>query len=350
MQNQKDNDKKNNKTLRIVLIILCIFLSLVLVILLAGTVVMENLFGGINRVDPNDTYATLSPEELEDFLNQETDHFYSGPTMHEDDVTWETNDGVVQGENVINILLIGQDRRPGEIRARSDTMILCTINKAKKKIYLTSFMRDMYVQIPGYSDNRINVPYVLGGMKLLDACLEKNFGVQVDGNVEVDFSGFEKVIDTLGGVDIELNKSEVNYFKRSYGWEFKIGVNHLSGAQALGYARNRSVSNEESDDFGRTRRQRIVVSKIVEKAKKMSLGQLKDLISVFMPMLTTDLTDVQILRYLIEVFPILSDLEVEMSRIPIDGSFKMTQIKGMSVLVPSLEKNREYLEKIMADE
>ncbi|MFQ9799037.1 MAG: LCP family protein [Clostridia bacterium] len=100
---------------------------------------------------------------------------------------------------MVNILLIGQDRREGEGRQRSDSMILATINKKSQSIYLTSFMRDMYVPIPGYSDNRINAAYAFGGMDLLDDTIETNFGIHIDGNVEVDFSGFKTLIDMMGG-------------------------------------------------------------------------------------------------------------------------------------------------------
>lgn len=92
----------------------------------------------------------------------------------------------MKDKEVINILLIGQDRREGQARQRSDSMILCSINKARKKIILTSIMRDLYVPIPGYSDNRINAAYQFGGMPLLDQVIEESLGVHVDGNVEVD--------------------------------------------------------------------------------------------------------------------------------------------------------------------
>ncbi len=87
-------------------------------------------------------------------------------------------------------MLIGQDKREGQSRQRSDSMILATLDKDQKTISLTSFMRDLYVAIPGYSSTRINAAYAYGGMDLLDETLTQNFGVEIDGNVEVDFEVF----------------------------------------------------------------------------------------------------------------------------------------------------------------
>lgn len=350
-----DNKRKNGFSARkTVLSVLCVFLSVVLILMLGGTIYMESLLRKINRVETSTTGATLSSSEVQDILNgqnETVDPNYTGATMSAEDVTWapDVTEPIGQGENVINILLIGQDRRPGEVRARSDAMILCTINKEKKTLTLTSIMRDLYVQIPGYSDDRINVSYVLGGMPLLNACIEKNFGISVDGNVEVDFSGFETVVDLVGGLEIELSKAEASHLNsQNSNWSLKAGTNHLDGAQALAYSRIRSISNDEVGDFGRTGRQRIVLSKLVQKAKTMSLLQLNDMLTKVLPTLTTDLTDAEIFKYLVDLFPLLVDLKINTTRIPADGAYFMTMIDGKSVLVPDLEANREILKKIIS--
>ena len=350
-----DNNRKNGFSARkAILSVLCVFLSVILILLLAGTIYMESLLRKINRVETSTTGVTLSSSELQDIQyeqNETVDPNYTGATMNAEDVTWapDVTEPIGQEENVINILLIGQDRRPGEVRARSDAMILCTINKETKTLTLTSIMRDLYVQIPGYSDDRINVCYVFGGMPLLDACIEKNFGVVVDGNVEVDFSGFETVVDLVGGLEIELSKAEASHLNsHNSNWSLHAGVNYMDGAQALAYSRIRSISNEEAGDFGRTGRQRIVLSKLVQKAKTMSLLQLNDMLTKVLPTLTTDLTDAEIFQYLVDLFPLLADLKINTARVPADGAYFMTMIDGKSVLVPDLEANREVLKKIVS--
>lgn len=352
MNKKTENKGQTRKTL---LTVLCVFLGLVLIMMLAATIYMERLLGLINRVDPNDTQATLSSSEVQEFLENDRDDVdpdYSGPTMNAGDVTWapDATNPVEEGENIVNILLIGQDRREGEKRSRSDAMILCTVNKAEKTLTMTSIMRDLYVQIPGYADDRINVCYVFGGMQLLNDCIEKNFGVTVDGNVEVDFAGFETVIDLVGGVDIELTGSEAQHLNReNNGWALVKGVNHLNGKQALAYARIRSVTVNEVGDFGRTSRQRTVLTKLVEQAKTMSLTQLNNMLTQVLPTLTTDLTDAEIFGYAIEMFPLLADLKIETCRIPADGAYFQTMIDGKSVLVPDLEKNRQIFQDVLAD-
>ncbi len=345
-------NRERNKGRRIALIAVCAVLALVLCVILGVTIYMESKLNKINRVDNNGSDSTLSSSEIDAILEGEkdpSDGSYTGPTMNAGDVTWadDVTGPLENSHEIINVLLIGQDRRPGESRARSDAMILCTVNKVEKKITMTSFLRDLYVQIPGYKDNRINVSYALGGMQLLDACIEKNFGVHVDFNVEVDFSGFEKVIDAVDGIEIELSRSEVNHLNGTHSWSLKQGMNRLSGAQALAYYRIRHISNEESGDFGRTNRQRIVLTKLIEKAKTMSLREINSLLDKVLPMLTTDLTDSEILGYVMEMFPLLSDLKIETGRVPADGSYIMTMIDEMSVLVPDLEESRQQLKEIM---
>lgn len=348
---------KRHSRKRTLLIVLCVLLALILGLMLAGTIYLQSMMNLIGRTDA-DGYTTMSAEEYEQWLKEQQgtlDPGFTGEVLDPTDVSWgEATEPIEQSEGVINILLIGQDRREGEGRARSDAMILCTINKSTKTLTMTSFMRDMYVQIPGYHDNRINASYELGGMKLLDACLEKNFGVQVDGNVEVDFTKFMDIIDMLGGVDMELTRAEANYLNSRGNWDvndstagqwnLKAGKNHLTGEQALAYSRIRYVGN---GDFGRTERQRKVLTALLDKTKGLSILELNNLLQKMLPMLTTDMSNAQILGYALEVFPMLSDLEMVTQRVPADGTFSDAVINEMMVLKVDLEANRKLLQACM---
>ena len=352
--NEKKKEPMPRK--RVLLIVLCTVLAVVLLALIVGAAYIESIFGMINRFDPNATLDTMSESEYNEMLKQEEqDPNFTGPEIDPDDVVWGSDVQLHQGENIINILLIGQDRRPGETRARSDAMILCTINKDKKTLTMTSFMRDMYVQIPGYKDNRINASYAFGGMKLLNKCLNKNFGIEIDGNVEVDFNGFQRVIDTLGGLDIELTAAEAQYLNSRGNWDIednagewslKAGVNRLNGSQAVAFSRIRNVGN---GDFGRTNRQRVVLNTLLERMKKMSAFEVKDLLDEILPLLTTDLSNAEIMGYAMELFPLLTSLEISTQQIPAEGAYSMASIDGMSVLLPDLKKNVAILEEIMKD-
>ena len=337
------------------LIALCIILAVLLVTVIAVTAFFESFMGMLRK--PQDQEFISEEEYMKEVLEEEPeDPDDTTPTEDPNAIVWAEAETIGAGKDIINILLIGQDSRNSK-RARSDTMILCTLNKNTKTLTLTSFMRDLYVQIPGYQDNRINASYALGGMQLLDACLVKNFGVEVDGNIEVNFSGFSNVIDAMGGLDVTLTASEARYMvkqasKGAYGrimeWDLTEGVNHLTGIQALAFARNRSSGGD--GDFGRTNRQRTVLELVLQKAKTMSLSQLTDFIKEVLPLITTDLTDAQILGFLMEVFPMLTEIQMNTQQIPADGTYRYARVRGMSVLIPDLEKNQEILKEIMKSE
>lgn len=338
--------KKSSFKKRLFLLVLSVILLFVFVALIAGTAYMEKMLNLINK-NPDD--SMISQEEYEDYINNQTedaDPDFTGETLDPDDVHWDINEETVPDDaHIINIMLIGQDRRPGEGRARSDVMLLCTINTETKKLTMTSFMRDLYVPIPGYRDNRMNATYAFGGMKLLNKCMESNFGIHIDGNVEVDFNGFVSVIDAIGGVDMYLTAAEANHLVK-YGHSASVGMNHLDGEAALTHARNRSVGNS---DFSRTERQRKVIAAVLEKCKGMSLGQLTGLAEKMLPKVTTDLTNKQILNYIVDILPLLTNLEVGTQQIPASGTFQYARIRGMSVLVPDLEANRQVLMGIIGN-
>ena len=340
----KNQNKKTSSGKRKLLIALCVVLALVFAVMLGGTIYMEYLMSRINYVS-NEELPTLSAEELaviENGEDVEEEAEFTGPVVDENDVTWADSPNLAIGEEdtVVNILLIGQDTRNSS-RARSDSMILCTFDTIANKLTLTSFMRDLYVQIPGYSDNRINAAYSIGGMELLNDTLYENFGVYVDGNVEVDFSQFADIIDLLGGVTLELTQSEASYINKYSGSSgVSAGVQVLNGAQALSHARNRYSTD---GDFSRTSRQRALVTALIEEYKSKSLTTLLGLLDDILPMVTTDMTKSDITGYVKDLLPLLADVEMATQTIPVEGGYQGASIRGMSVLVPDLEVNRQAL-------
>ncbi len=323
----------------------------VIVLLALGVFIAIKIYlGRINRIEERER----TPREQETF---ETSTGTDEDTIKADQVNWDKlYEAVKQDKDIKNIILIGQDRRPGDTNpARSDTMILCSINKKTNKITLISFMRDMYVPIPGYSDNRINAAYNYGGASLLKETIQQDFGIVIDNAIEVDFEGFIKAMTSVGDLEIELSQAEADYLNeigpvmnREAGladgvWNLKEGKNLLRPDQALAYSRTRKVGRS---DWERTDRQRRVIMAAFEKMLTMSLSDMMDLVNAVIPYFATDMTDSEILGY---VYYIAKEgIHVgENLRLPADGAYTNERINNMAVLVPNLQKNNEILKKAL---
>lgn len=254
--------------------------------------------------------------------------------------------------DVLNILLIGTDDREDVQGSRSDSMILCSLNKKTKEITLTSLMRDCYVEIPDHGNNRLNAAYAFGGTQLLIDTIEQNFKIDIDRYVKVNFFSFMDIVDAIGGVDIDLSDDEIRVLNLYLGEVNEIldeegtdaisgpaGVYHLNGKQALAYSRNRYTGNS---DFSRTERQRNVLNAIKESVKNSSIIELNNLLNVILPYITTDLTKGECFSLLLDAPSYLSN-EMTSSRIPYDGTFTNVTINKMAVLSLDFKKNIERL-------
>lgn len=312
----------------------------ILVLMIAATITINVLLNKISRPEIDQDYFT-EEELLELDIKESSGYAEEGvvyPELDVSEIQWtDITETVGQEQELVNILLIGQDAREGETRARSDTMILLTFNKTAGTITMTSFLRDLYVQIPGYEDNRINAAYAFGGMELLDETLLKNFGVEVDANVAVNFEGFSDIIDVLGGVDIELSSAEAKALGLS------SGMNHLNGDKALSYARIRSIDS----DFNRTERQRKVITALFNSLKTAGFSRITELIDTIFPMVTTDLSNTEIITYATDLFPMLSGSTLTSNRIPADNTYSFNTVRGMAVIVADMDANRIILKETL---
>lgn len=319
--------------------IVSIVLAVVLAIGLLAVIFVNVQLSKINRYDP-DSIDTVSPED-EYF---ETDEYVDGVQIADpDDIDWGEDVNVITKKGIVNVLLIGQDTRQEGIKGRSDSMMLLTINKKTKELKVTSIMRDLYVQIPGYSDNRINAAYAFGGYELLRSTIEKNFGVSVDFFAEVDFFAFKKVVDILDGIYVDLNAEEAAALK-SWGHRTVEGRNRLDGAAALSYCTMRYVGNS---DYERTARQRRALSSIYARLREnATLPKILELVDEILPLITTDMTNGQIINLATSLYS-LNIATIEQHRVPYDGAYTPMYINGMAVLVPDIQKNRDYLREII---
>jgi len=208
----------------------------------------------------------------------------------------------------INFLLLGIDQRDDEkgVPARSDTMMVVSVDQANRRAAMISLPRDMWVQIPGYADNRINTANFLGdaykypggGPALAKKTVEVNFGLKIDYYARIDFRGFEKIVDTLGGVDINVERAirDDEYPTDDYGTMsiyIPAGPQHMDGKVALQYARSRHSEN----DFGRAKRQQTLLLAIRDRAMQLDvIPKLPSLIGTLFDMVQTDVPPREFLR------------------------------------------------------
>ena len=194
----------------------------------------------------------------------------------------EAVSSIMDDENIINILLLGEENMFNDGRGRTDAIILVSIDLNGGPLKMISFLRDMYVQIPGYADDKLNAAYQYGGADLVVATIEKNFKIDVDSYVKVNFSGFENIIDKLGGLRISLTAKESDYLNTTLYISKPeerntiAGEQMMTGAQVLGYCRVRHVptANGLYADWGRNYRHRVVLQALFEQYKEKKLPEL----------------------------------------------------------------------------
>ena len=262
-------------------------------------------------------------------------------------------------DNVVNILLIGIDGRTDELEdgtQHGDVQIIVSINKDDGSIKLTSILRDLYVTIPGYkSKNRINVAYQRGGGELAMRTVNHLLELNIEHYVVINFYGLASIIDSLGGVDIELTKQEagaINTYLRKHppaydnqdkdyerqSLEKKDGVQHLDGIQAVMYARLRSIDN----DFARSARQRhlmeVLLAKVLEDG--MDMDKLFDLIAACLPYAKTNMSMQDMIELGLGVLNsgIMEKLDsgeslLEQQRVPLDETWKYYTTDGGASVV-----------------
>lgn len=268
--------------------------------------------------------------------------------------TGVSDNNVMKGYTTIG--LIGLDGRDGELKsgARSDTMIIASINNDTKKVKLVSVYRDTYLRIGEDSEgngqyNKANAAYAEGGPEQFLSMLNTNLDLNVTDFVSVDFQAVAEAVELLGGIDVELKEEEVvhlnNYCvetSKVTGMDYtplkeKACVHHLNGVQTVSYARIRYTSG---NDFRRAARQREVIYKIVEKAKNSDIATLSKILDKVFPKVYTSFTKAEILQMGMSMMSY--DIE-DQTGFPFDhlyGERVKDAMGGLDVVLPvTLESN-----------
>jgi len=194
----------------------------------------------------------------------------------------------------VNLLLLGSDARPRSTIFRTDTIILVSLNPSMGTVNMVSFPRDLYVNIPGWGMDRINTAWVRGGFSKLAATFEHNFGVKPEHYVLINFSSFKQIIDSLGGLNVDVGTPLSDYYR---GRQITIskGETRMNADMVLWYVRSRKTSN----DFARNRRQQEVIQALA--AKLLSLDAIRrapELYAIYSDSVTTNMRLADMLPFL----------------------------------------------------
>lgn len=220
----------------------------------------------------------------------------------------EINKEVEHKTGYLNVALFGVDSREASLGkgTRSDTIMIASLNQETGEVKISSVYRDTILQQSDGTYNKANAAYSFGGVEEAVALLNKNLDLNIEHYVAVNFNAMIDVIDTLGGLDIELTEEEVKY-TNMYCDETAVvtgrpfeedlvgaGVHHLDGVQATSFCRIRYT---KGDDFKRTERQRFVIEKIVEKLQAANLATINKIADDVFAEVGTNLTLPEILSY-----------------------------------------------------
>lgn len=234
----------------------------------------------------------------------------------------------------VNLLLLGSDRRPWDAGFRTDTIILVTINTDLGRVNITSFPRDLWVTLPGWGPSRINTAWTYGGYRMLHETFQHNFGITVDYHVLIDFSAFKKIVDGLGGLDVNVSEP-VSDYRGGYWVTIPKGMQHMDADKVLWYARSRKTSN----DIARNRRQQEVLMALFEKFVSMdALRKAPELYDLYDHSVKTDLNLLEVLRWLPFAGKIVETRDIHMYAITYKQVYDWITPEGAMVLVPKKDQ------------
>ena len=296
-------DNKANKILKIVLIV---FLAIILIMAAVVGVIGLRLYRSLD-VKEEETVShaeseqvTVPEEDEEEEVILSLNELRSADDLSTALREWSENTDdyvLMKSKKVINFLLIGGD----EQQKLADVIMIVSLNRSTKKIYLNSIMRDSYTYIPIKNSDtygKINSAYQYGGAQLVKSTIERNFKIDIDYYVYANYDMFMNIINTMGGIELEVQEYEARAIKNddlyrdlAYKWDMDTDCPYgeevtLNGLQALTFCRIRHCDVDA--DLSRTRRQRQFITAMIEKAKSVKLDQIDDIIEQFSKYMRTD--------------------------------------------------------------
>ena len=326
--------------------LLTFFLVLLIIVLIVAVAVLYAVTHYVGKLDHQERQATSVTET-------------SGDTVRQHYSTTESEDNAVT-----NILLIGVDNdyAPGmEELGNADGLIIASVNSRTKQVVLTSLMRDIRVQVPEKGRTKLTLTYHEGGVDELINTIEYNFDIPIDNYALFNYIGLVQIIDAVGGVTMDVTADEIYWMDskidnlckltgQSYD-ENKMttdqaGTVTLNGIQTAAYLRIRYAGN---NDFDRTERARNVVLELKNKAAQMSFSELNSLVDTVFPCIITDLSTSDVMSLMVK-YPLILKYDMISDRVPIEGSYKLSNEGGNSYVEIDFDANREHLKETIYGE
>jgi len=330
---EQSKQPKKKRGLKIFLIVLAVILVIAGAAAAAGAIYYNRMMNKMNIIElPEDTYVYTEETQLTEATEAAADA--TETVQVTEATTVVTEPPKATAEDIINILVVGQSSRAGEESRMADTTMVVSVNTFDGTITVFSVLRDSYVKLPDYKGHvcgraKFTVCYglgyqwggIAGAMEMTNICMRDNFGVEVDHNIEIDFESFTRVVDLLGGIEIELTEAEAKYLNEDdlyVRYDVQPGLQYLDGMAALSYARMRKAEGDNDSDIKRSARQRLVIEKLLDKVRGLSLAELQSVADTLLPEITTTMTPGDVVEILARVMPVFKDLKIVGATIPYD--------------------------------
>lgn len=316
--NNKEKDKEQKKSSKKFIFTILIVIG---VLMLGSTFIIKGYISKINKVAINKERLNINSQSQN---NKEIDNKIDESSISNNK------------KEIRNIALFGIDE-PDGTRGRSDSIIILTIDTINNKIKLSSIIRDSYVTIPTKEKkDKLNHAYAYGGPELAISTINKNFNLDISEFVSVNFSSLPKIIDSIGGINIEITEDELEYINdyilnlnainngNSSDIE-SIGMQKLDGNQALAYSRIRYTSG---GDFERSHRQRKVIVAMADKIKELPIYKYPKILNELLPLINTNISTSDLIMLTKEADLFKAD-NIEENRFPQDEDGNGISIGGV---------------------
>lgn len=261
---------------------------------------------------------------------------------------------IMDDKQVTNILFIGSDDSNILEREISDSIVVLSINQETEKIVATTLLKDIYLQIPGVGNNKLHVAYDTGGAELLLETVQLNFKIKIDRYIKMDLFSFISIIDTIGGITIEVEDQEIKKIntyisninillkeKRNNDFLTSSGTYLLNGKQALAYYRNQYTNEQTSSRKGKDQE---IVQAIFDKVRKQNFLEMNSTLNSILPQITTNYSENEILALLL-MMPTYMKYNIENWSLPMYYTYEKTEVYGSTVLGIDFHKNINELYK-----